>query len=376
MGKPTGPKIKNKTIDNVIISIEHNDGTVKKERFQIYGRGYCTTMSKANAVVVGATGYVGSAVTKALSEHGLSVKCASRDVQKANWLKDLGSDVEVVPLQLSAGDDTIHQLKEMMRGSDMVFFCAGFEEQSPSTIEFMVSNALAVIQAAKEEKVPAVVLTSSGGSTNPQGLRNITPKSETLHFSDPNDQIKRGRYSPAAKTLMEIKSLEAVGRNHKNVVVDEELAKASSTPRLTIINPNLILGPQLDPSPSIKGNSLPWMVRILRKETMVEFVPNDSMSIIDIRDLAELHVAAALNPKASGRYFGVNRSFSWKEILTEFSEAFPTYTPPPLQPGEDYEGKIPTQFDHSRKDSLGVTLRPLKDTLRDLVDFFKSKGMI
>ena len=334
-------------------------------------------MSKSaatNAVVVGATGYVGSAVTKALSEHGLSIKCTSRDVQKASWLKDLGSGVEVVYLQLSDGDNTIHQLREMMRGSDMVFFCAGFEEQSPSTIEFMVTNALAVIQAAKEAEVSTVVLTSSGGSTNPRGLQDSTPKSETLHFSDPDDQIKRGRYSPAAKTLMEIKSLEAVGRNHKNEVVDEELAKASSTPRLVILNPNLILGPQLDPGP-IKGNSLPWMAKILKKETMAEFVPNDSMSIIDVRDLAELHVAAALNPEADGRYFGVNRSFSWKEILTEFSEAFPSYTPPPLRPGEEY-GKIPTQFDHTRKNSLGVTLRPLQDTLRDLVAFFKSKGAI
>ncbi|OEU08627.1 hypothetical protein FRACYDRAFT_249520 [Fragilariopsis cylindrus CCMP1102] len=120
------------------------------------------------------------------------------------------------------------------------------------------------------------------------------------------------------------------------------------------------------------------------------------MSIIDIRDLAQLHIAAAFNEQASGRYFGVQQSYSWKEILTEFQTILSSssssnsssnsndndeyngydYQLPPLNPNEDYENKIPTQFDHTRKDSLGVTLRPLHDTLKDLIDFFISKGAL
>merc|ERR1711957_201005 len=123
---------------------------------------------------------------------------------------------------------------------------------------------------------------------------------------------------PAAKTLMEITSMQAIGRNHKNEIINQELAFHTSTPRLIIMNPNLILGPQLDPSLQITGNSLPWMIQILKKETMSNYIPNDSMSIIDIRDLAKLHIAAAFNEKASGRYFGVQQSYTWKEILTEF----------------------------------------------------------
>jgi len=337
-----------------------------------------------SAVVIGATGYVGSAITKGLVEHGQVklIKCASRDVQKASWLKDLGDtsscDIEVVPLQLNEGEKTIQELKKIMTGTDMVFFCAGYEEQSQSTIDFMVSNALAVIEAAKQtEECSVVVLTSSGGSTNPPGLENSTPKSEVLHFSDPDEQIRRGRYSPAAKTLMEIKAFEAVGRNHKNEITNTDLAEKESTPRLVVINPNLILGPQLDPSPTIKGNSLPWMVKILKKERMAEYIPNDSMSIIDVGDLAKLHIAAAFSDDASGRYFGVNQSYPWKEILQEFHSILPdSYQPPPLNPNEDYENKVPTQFDHTRKNSLGVTLRPLHDTLEDLVEFFKSKNAL
>jgi len=208
-------------------------------------------------------------------------------------------------------------------------------------------------------------------------LDSSTPKSEVLHFSDPDDQIRRGRYSPAAKTLMELKSFEAVGRNHKNEITDSDLATKRSTPRLVVLNPNLVLGPQLDPSITIKGNSLPWMIQILKKETMAQYVPNDSMSVIDVRDLAKLHIAAAFKEDASGRYFGVNQSYSWIDILNEFHSVLAEeYQPPPLNPSEDYERSIPTQFDHTRKNSLGVTLRPLHDTLKDLIDFFKSRNAL
>jgi nucleoside-diphosphate-sugar epimerase len=358
-----------------------------------------------NAVVIGATGYVGSAIVKGLIDHdGISsIKCTSRDVQKAQWLKDLGTNtskvqVDVVPLQLSDNTnnkkETINELKKIMDGSDMVFFCAGYEKQSQSTIDFMVTNAVAVIEAAKAtDSVNVVVLTSSGGSTNDPKLKDNTPKSEIHHFSDPDEQIKNGRYSPAAKTLMEIKSFNAIGRNHKNEIINEDIASHKSTPRLIIINPNLILGPQLDPCQEIKGNSLPWMVQILKKKTMSKYIPNDSMSIIDIRDLAKLHISAAFNENetgngagaASGRYFGVNKSYTWKDILTEFQTILSSndgkyksfeYKIPALKPNEDYENKIPTQFDHTRKDSLGVTLRPLHDTLKDLIDFFISKGAL
>lgn len=329
------------------------------------------------ASVIGATGYVGSAVIKSLCENGFSVRAASRNPTSASWLSSLGDEgkVEIFPLTLKnqSNVSSLEQLRGLMRGSEMAFFCAGFEEQSPSTIDFMVNNVKDVIKIAKSENVKTVVLTSSGGSTNPAGLSDSMPKSELLHFSDPDDQIAKGKFSPAAKTLMERAAFEAVGRNHNNEIVDSALA--SSSPRLCIMVPNLILGPHLDPG-SVKGNSLPWMIKILKKERMSEFIPNDSMSIIDIRDLADLHVAAALNEDASGRYFGVNRSFPWREILNCFGEVLEKYTPPSEKEGEDYDGKIATQFDHSRKESLGVELRELKETLKDLVEYFKSKDAL
>ena len=169
---------------------------------------------------------------------------------------------------------------------------------------------------------------------------------------------------------MELNSLSEYGRNSKNEVVDNK--KAEGSPRLCIMNPNLILGPQLHPGP-ISGNSLPWIVSILKGEKMNSEIPNDSMSIIDVRDLAALHVACATDKTASGRYFGVNKSFPWEEILSGFEAAYPSYKKP-----KRFEGRsaVPTQFDFSRRDSLGLRLRSLDRTLADLVNFLSEKGSI
>ena len=169
---------------------------------------------------------------------------------------------------------------------------------------------------------------------------------------------------------MELAALEEVGRNRRNEIVNAEAAK--DAPRLCIMNPNLILGPQLQPG-AISGNSLPWVVSILKGEKMNQGIPNDSMSIIDVRDLAELHVACALQPTASGRYFGVNRSWPWEEIMTAFKDAHPEFVMPQRFEGE---AQIPTQFDHSRKESLGIELRDLQTTIQDLVLFFHERGVL
>lgn len=318
------------------------------------------------AAVVGGSGFVGSHVVRTLCSKGWSVRATTRDPAKAGWLKQLG-DVELCEVSLSPAGPAA-PLDALVAGCDAVFFCAGFEQQEPATVDFMVNNALAALHAAQRNRVGVVVLTSSGGSTNPPGHSNAVPKNELEHWSDPEFQKANGRWSPAAKTLMELACLKAVGRNARNEVVE---APEGFVPRLCIMNPNLILGPQLQPGPP-SGNSLPWVRSILRGETM-KAIPNDSMSVVDVRDLAALHVACAEQANASGRYFGVDRSYAWEDLLASFKRAYPAYELPPRFEGE---GALPTQFDTARRDSLGVQLRPLDDVLQDLIAFMLERGVL
>ena len=65
------------------------------------------------------------------------------------------------------------------------------------------------------------------GSTNPkEGQPEI--KNEIDHWSDPDFQISKGKYSPAATTLMD-KAALAFGEEHPEV-------------RIVIFNPSMILG--------------------------------------------------------------------------------------------------------------------------------------
>lgn len=331
-------------------------------------------MSKV-AAVIGCTGFVGAHVVDCLLRHNWTVRGLSRAATKASWLQSLPSakaagSVSLINVDLQDVEALPKALDPAFSGCSAVFFCAGTEKQEQSTIDFMVGSSQAVVASARKHGVECVVITSSGGSTNPPGLAAETPKNEVEHWSDPKQQISAGKFSPAAKTLMEISCLKAVGRNQKNVVVNEELAKGA--PRLCILNPNLILGPQLKPG-GISGNSLPWVAKILKGEAMNVKVPNDSMSLIDVRDLAELHVACAEQTTASGRYFAVDKSYPWVEILSSFERAYTKFNMPPMF---EEPQKLPTQFDHTRKESLGIKLRTLDQVTQGVVDFLQQNGAL
>ena len=107
---------------------------------------------------------------------------------------------------------------------------------------------------------------------------------------------------------------------------------------------------------------------------MVDKIPNNSMSMVDARDLAALHVNALENSAASGRYFGVKASWHWREILTALARACPAYRMP--QPDPDEVPVRATQFDLTRQDSLDVNLRGLDAMLEGLVEELHRRKMI
>ena len=160
-------------------------------------------------------------------------------------------------------------LDALVAGCKAVYMCAGYEKQEPETIDFMVNAGLAVMNAASKNAAVAqtcVVLTSSTGSTNPPGAPSDAIKNETDFLSDPEVQRSNKRFSPAAKTLMEIAAFDFVGRDRQNRVVQPDKNRSDRI-RLCIMNPSLILGPQLQPGP-VSGNGLPWFSRIAKGETM------------------------------------------------------------------------------------------------------------
>ncbi len=67
-------------------------------------------------------------------------------------------------------------------------------------------------------------------------------------------------------------------------------------------------------------------------------------------------------------------SFHWADILGTLAEIQPSYkVPPKAYDGEDVR---PTQFDNTRRDSLGVKLRGIKEIMTDAVEEYKKRGLL
>lgn len=312
--------------------------------------------------VIGCSGFVGSHVAAELLAQGFDVHGTLRDPggRDTDWLTQGvgGATAHGAALSLHDADaEDEAALRKALAGCGGVIVCVGTEKQEQATIEFMVGMAERITGIAADLGMDAAVFTSSTGSTNPPGDEPEL-KNESEHWSDPDVQIAAGKFSPAAKTLMD----QAVLR---------KMEESGGKLRTATINPSLIAGPCFQPGPV---NSLKMFAAILNGKRFEGGAPNSSMSIIDARDLAKLHVAALTQADAHGRYFGVKESWHWQDILAALERVVQEYTKPPVDP--DVERVRPTQFDLSRQNSLGVAVRGLDEILEGVVEELKRRGMV
>ena len=319
-------------------------------------------MSAETICVVGCSGFVGSHVAAALLARGYNVNGTLRDAGGANrdWLM---ADVAAAAsgenrLTLFSADvfDKA-SLAPAMEGCSGLIVCAGSPVIAPETIDLMVAAAENVSDAAIAAGIGRAVFTSSTGSTNPPAGEPYL-KNEVLHWSDPERQLTEKKFA-------------AVGKTRLDRIVLGKMAASAGNFRVAVINPSMIVGPAYQTDPVV---SLVRFAGIIRGERMADRIPNGSMSMIDVRDLAALHVAALENELASGRYFGVKRSWHWRDILRALKRTYPAYRIPPIDPDE--VPVRPTRFDLTRQGTLGVKLRGLDAMMAGLVEELQRRRMI
>ena len=299
--------------------------------------------------VIGCNGFVGANVAKQFLAQGYSVRGVIRHKPRETetWLTDyvVADAVDGAEFHLHTADPTnATSLEPIMQGCVGVSNCAGTTEQKPETVDIMRNIASSVCDAAINAGVSSIVFASSTGSTNPpEGDPPI--KNEIDHWSDETVQLSHKKYAAAAKTVYD-----------KTVLARMEASDGKL--RCATINPSMIFGPNPQPEPD---GSLKLLTRLLQENIFENGPPNSSMSLIHVEDLARMHVAALTNPAAKGRYFAVKQSWHWRDILNELGRQAPSFTPPKYD--EAIELVTPTQFDFTRRDSLGVTLRGLPDII-------------
>ena len=104
-----------------------------------------------------------------------------------------------------------------------------------------------------------------------------------------------------------------------------------------------------------------------------EKIPNDSASMIHLRDLANIFLTVYEKTECSGRYYGVYDSIHWQDIYFECKKLIPQMKMPDPIEGQKV---TPTGFDFTRRDSLGLKIKDFKSTLKETVDWIKSNPIL
>jgi nucleoside-diphosphate-sugar epimerase len=242
-------------------------------------------------LLTGISGFLGGHIALALLKAGYTVRGSVRNPGRADkvraTLAKAGADISrlhFVTLDLTSDDGW----SEAMEGCRYLQHTASpFLLEMPADKMEMIGPAVEgttrALKAALAAKVERVVLTSSMAA-----IAYGHDASRTSPFTEADWTDLEGRGVNAyieSKTRAERRAweiMEAAGR------------KAD----LATINPSGILGPLLDEDP---GTSAGLVARMLNGS--IPAAPRMPFIIIDVRDVAEAHVAAMTDPKAGGRRF-------------------------------------------------------------------------
>ena len=271
-------------------------------------------METTQAVVVtGATGFVGRWIVAALLESGRTVVGTFRpDESDAELLRALGgkvapaelSGLRLVPCDLHSDDNW----SAVMGGSTaLIHTAAAVPSGEPKDREGFITREVAgverVLRAAAAAGVARVVMTSSMAavieSARPgDGLKWFGPKD----WTDPDDR-KLPTYT-VAKTCAERRAWRLA----------EELELA-----VTTVCPGMVFGPMLGGE---VGASMGFLEAIVQGS--IPKVPPTGFEIVDVRDVAEAHVAVLGREDLFGRRVLLAAGYrSMKQIAEAVQRAWP-----------------------------------------------------
>jgi dihydroflavonol-4-reductase len=268
-------------------------------------------------LITGASGYIGKHTTLQLLNQGYKVRASVRSLSKSAEVKnavkphlldssDLDSRLTFVELDLEKDSGWDAALK----GIDVLMHTASpFPIASPKDenelIRPAVDGTLRALKAAKSAGVNRVILTSSNAAVYGCDLPAGKSEYDETMWTDVNHPIGRVAYTKS-KTLAEKAAWDFIKTQAPQI-------------ELTTINPVLVLGAPLDNN---FGSSISVVERIMKgKDPML---PDLRFSIVDVRDVAQMHVEAIKNDETKGeRILAASQTFSFVEIAKYIKSIYP-----------------------------------------------------
>lgn len=271
-------------------------------------------MKNSLVLVTGATGFVGKWTIVRLLQAGYRVRGTIRAMKRAAEVfrsvttqvgREAASRLELVEADLL--DD--RGWAEAMQGVDSVMHvAAAIRADEPKDQSLVIRPALEgterVLKAAHAAGIKRFIMTSSiatvgYGHGHTSGRRVY----DETHFTNLDGMKFTWAY--------------CIGKTRAERLA-WDFAKANGID-LTTIHPGAIIGPALDDDASISIGLVSGLM-----DGSTPALPSNGFSIIDVRDVADLHVAALEKPEASGqRYLATSDYTPFPEVARILQEAYP-----------------------------------------------------
>ena len=316
-------------------------------------------------LVTGISGFIGLHCAKKLLESGFQVRGTVRSEEKEEIVRDAlalsaekASHLSFKVLNLKLDDGW----NEATRGCDYVMHIASpFRIANPKDeiemIEPAVEGTKRVLRAGYLANVKRIVLTSSivammaslrQGQFGPDDWTDIT-------YPNLNTYIK-------SKTQAEKAAWDFI--NSQNTSDSTKVVG----PELVVIAPGGVFGPPL--GRDISGESLTVLTKMLNGK--IPMVPETAFPMVDVRDVAELHLRAMLHSEAAGHRFIVagTKPFSFADVAEILIKA--GYKGPSKKRAPDWLFRFLALFDREAAGMVGLLgMRPSADNskTREMFDW-------
>lgn len=268
-------------------------------------------------LVTGATGFVGKWLVLELLRRGYAVRGTVRTPARFADVTDtiareLGAEalsrLSLVEADLLSDDGWREAMSDVMSVAHVAAAIRGDEPRDSSlVVRPAVEGTERVLRFAHAAGVDRVVLTSSiatvGYGHGQTSGRRVYDES---YFTDLDAMRHTWAY--------------CVGKTRAEQLA-WDFARAHGM-RLTTVHPGAIIGPALDRDASI---SLNLVIGLLNRETPA--VPSNGFSLVDVRDVVAVHVAALERPEetAGERYIAASDYVPFPEVARILAEAYPDW---------------------------------------------------
>jgi nucleoside-diphosphate-sugar epimerase len=335
-------------------------------------------------LVTGGTGFLGGWCSAELVRRGYSVRTTVRDLRRADDVRaslasagvDAGDRLSVLAADLGADDGW----DDAAAGCGYVLHVASpFPPAQPKDADELIvparDGALRVLRASLDAGVQRVVMTSSVAAVRHGREPSAGAPYDERDWTDPDD-LRRTPYV-RSKTIAERAAWDLV-------------SERGADSRLATVNPGAIIGPVLSDDRSF---SLQLIERLLNG---MPAMPQLGFALVDVRDVADLHIRAMTDPAAGGeRFLAVDR-FMWmadvgrilRERLGPAAAKVPSRVAPNLlvramgifDPSirsiVNDLGESTAYTAEKAKATLGWQPRPIEDSIADTGQSLVDRGLV